>query len=415
MHSTSVEEARSFLLERTRPITEIEKVDTATGAGRVLAETICSSIDVPGYDNSAMDGYAVRSEDIAVRGETRLGITRRITAGDDAQTSGLGSISGQAARIFTGAPLPEGFDAVVMQEHCRVESQLEDDSVSITGPVSRGMNVRYRGNDIRAGTPALAAGTRLRPWMLGLVAAMGISRLRVFRRLRVALLSSGNELVQPGVPLKPGQCYDANRYTLFGLLTDSGCEVLDFGVMPDDFAATQKALRDAAHQVDLIITSGGVSVGEEDHIKQAVETIGRLDLWRVAVKPGKPLAYGRIDNADFIGLPGNPVSVLVAFCLFVRPILLKRQGAAPSFPLPRFVRADFSWNRPGNRREYARARLAPEQEKGNHEPKVVLFARQGSDVLSSAVWADGLVEIPPDTVIAPGDKVAYLSFAELLG
>jgi len=409
MHVRSVEEARSFLLERARPVTGTEEIDIANGLERVLAETISSPIDVPGYDNSAMDGYAVRSRDIAAQGETRLTIGQRIAAGEGAKALESDSTSGQSARIFTGAPLPEGFDAVVMQENCRVAGN----AVCIMGEIPPGMNVRPRGNDIRAGIPVLPAGTRLRPPALGIAAAMGFSALPVFRRLRVALFSSGNEIVQPGVPLQFGQCYDANRYMLLGLLANLGCEISDLGTIPDDFEATQAALRHAARQADVVISSGGVSVGEEDHIKRAVESIGYLALWKIAVKPGKPLAYGRILDADFIGLPGNPVSVLVTFCLFVRPMLLRRQGASPSFPIPRRVAAGFTWSRAGNRPEYARARLVFDENQ-NQAPKVILFERQGSDVLSSAVWADGLVEIPPGTVIASGDKVAYLSFAELL-
>nr|VFK03185.1 MAG: molybdopterin molybdotransferase [Candidatus Kentron sp. H]VFK03486.1 MAG: molybdopterin molybdotransferase [Candidatus Kentron sp. H]VFK05783.1 MAG: molybdopterin molybdotransferase [Candidatus Kentron sp. H] len=403
----SVDEARAFLLERTQPITETERIDTIQGLGRVLAQDILSPIDVPGCDNSAMDGYAVRSKDIVIEVETRLTIHRRIAAGESAGESPLQS--GQAARILTGAPIPSGADSVVIQEHCR----LEGASVCIRGPISRGMNIRPQGNDIRAGAVVLPARTRLTPQALGLAAAMGLSSLPVFRRLRVAILSSGNELVQPGTPLQAGQCYDANRHTLFGLLANLGCEILDLGTIPDDLAATGTALREAARQADVVITSGGVSVGDEDYIKRAVENVGNLDLWRIAVKPGKPLAHGRIFDADFIGLPGNPVSVLITFCLFVRPMLIRRQGAVPSFPPPRSVSAGFIWARPGNRREYARARLVPEGDPGS--PKAVLFERQGSDVLSSVVWADGLVEIPPNTVIALGDKVPYLSFAELLG
>nr|VFJ43811.1 MAG: molybdopterin molybdotransferase [Candidatus Kentron sp. DK] len=402
-----VDEARAFLLERARPITETERVDTIHGLGRVLAEDVASPIDVPGYDNSAMDGYALRSEDLAT-GERQLTVSGRIPAGESAE--GIELLPGQAARIFTGAPIPNGADAVVMQEHCRQDG----DRLLIEKLVSRGANIRPRGNDIRAGTPVLSAGARLTPWALGLIASVGRSSVTVFRRPRVALLSSGDELVQPGAPLRAGQCYDSNRHTLFGLLTALGCEVQDLGTIPDDFAATQATLREAAGRADMVITSGGVSVGEEDHVKRAVETIGQLDLWKIAVKPGKPLAQGRIGDADFIGLPGNPVSVLVTFCLFVRPMLARRQGMTDiSFPLPRQVTAGFDWSRAGNRREYARARLVP-QGNGN-PPKAVLFERQGSDVLSSAVWANGLVEIPPGTVIAWGDRVAYFPFAELLG
>jgi len=405
----TVEQARSFLLKHTRPIAEVEKIEVTRGLGRVLAEDILSPINVPGYDNSAMDGYAIRTDDIAADRETCLTIGQRIAAGEGGRYPLL---PGQAARIFTGAPLPDNADAVVMQERCRVEGEL----VYIPAHISPGTNVRPRGNDIRTGDVVLAAGARLRPQELGLIASIGLSTLPAFRRLRVALLSSGDEVVQPGTSLRLGQCYDSNRYTLFALLTNLGCEILDLGTIADEFVATKEALTQAAHQADVVITSGGVSVGEEDHIKQAVEEVGQLALWKVAVKPGKPLAYGRIFDADFIGLPGNPVSVLVTFCLFVRPMLLHRQGAIPSFPTPRLVTAGFTWSRPGDRREYARARLLSEGKKGMYnEPRAVLFQRQGSDVLSSAVWADGLVEIPAGATIAVGDKLSYLSFAELLG
>lgn len=257
----------------------------------------------------------------------------------------------------------------------------------------------------------LSAGARIRPQEMGLAASLGLSELPVFRRLRVAVLSSGDELIQPGVPLGPGQIYNSNRYILCGVLMALGCEVIDRGTVPDDLAATEAALQRAAEDADVIVTSGGVSVGEEDHMRQAVSRLGRLDLWRVAVKPGKPLAYGRIAQADFVGLPGNPVSVLVTFCLLARPFLLRRQGAREVMPRSFRVKAKFAWRKPGARREYLRARLVS-QEDG--EWWAELFPRQGSEVLTSAVWADGLVKIPEARVISCGEDVWFLSFAELL-
>jgi molybdopterin molybdotransferase len=276
--------------------------------------------------------------------------------------------------------------------------------------VAAGDNVRPRGNDIVAGHEVLAAGTRLRPQELGLAASVGLAELDVVRRLRVAIFSSGDELVQPGEPLAAGAIYNSNRYTLCGLLSALGCETIDLGSVEDSLAATEAALREAAAEADVVVTSGGMSVGDEDHVKQAVERAGRLEMWRVAVKPGKPLAYGRIDTADFIGLPGNPVSTLLTFCLFVRPFLLRRQGVREVLGKALSVPAAFRWPRPGRRREYLRARL----EQGSDGVAVNIYSKQGSDVLTSTVWADGLVEIREGDTVEPGDLVPYYSFAELL-
>ena len=399
----SVDQARAFILDRARVVCETEVVDVAESLGRVLANGHVSPIDVPGYANSAMDGYAVRSEDFKDKGEVRLKITQRITAGVLGGSIG----SGEAARIFTGAPIPVGADAVVMQERCAVDG----DFVLIPGPVPAGDSIRPRGNDIVAGREVLPRGLRMRPQEMGLAASVGLDRLSVIRRLKVAIFSTGDELVKPGEPLPEGKIYNSNRYTLKGLLTALGCEILDLGMVEDRLDATQTALKEAAARADVIVTSGGVSVGEEDHVRAAVESTGHIELWRVAVKPGKPLAYGRIGETDFLGLPGNPVSTLVTFCLFVRPFLLKRQGAADVLPKSYPVRAAFEWRKAAKRREFARARLTRED---GQLPAAEIYAKQGSDVLTSTVWAEGVVEIPEGVKIQPGDTILYYSFADLL-
>ena len=399
----SVDQARAFILDCARVIAEAESVDVSEALGRVLAEAHVSAIDVPGYANSAMDGYAVRSADLSQKDQVRLKITQRITAG----VTGGSIRSGEAARIFTGAPVPDGADAVVMQERCHADG----DYVSIPGPVPAGDNVRPRGNDIVAGREVLPKGTRMRPQEMGLAASVGLARLSVIRKPKVAIFSTGDELVKPGEPLPVGKIYNSNRYTLRGLLTALGCEILDLGMVGDTLEATRIALQEAAGRADVIVTSGGVSVGEEDHMRAAVEAAGHIELWQVAVRPGKPLAYGRIAEADFLGLPGNPVSTLVTFCLFVRPFLLKRQGAARLLPRPYPVRAAFEWRKAGKRREFARARLSPED---GQAPRAEIFPKQGSDVLTSTVWAEGVVEIPEGATVAPGDTILYYPFSDLL-
>jgi len=335
------------LLKRARGLTQTETVPAELALGRVLAQPQVATISVPPLDNSAMDGYAVRAAECAP--SALLVVSQRIAAG---QVGGA-LVVGSAARIFTGAPVPPGADAVVMQEHCT----LDGDKVQINHQPKPGENIRRAGEDIRPGNTILAAGTRLGATAMGLAASVGLAALPVYRRLKVASFSTGDELVQPGTALGAGQIYNSNRYTLAGLVQGLGCEWLDLGSVPDTLAATLVALQRAAALADVVITSGGVSVGEEDHVKTAVEQLGKIDLWKVAMKPGKPLVYGRVGEADFIGLPGNPVSTFVTFVLFARPFLLRRMGMVDVLPKTYWVKAAFDWTKPGQRREFLRARL----------------------------------------------------------
>ncbi len=411
----SVKEARAQLLARARPIDESERIDLASASGRITAEDVIAGADVPGYANSAMDGYAVHAADIPNTGEAILPVVQRIAAG----TAGRPLALGEAARIFTGAPIPEGADAIAIQEDCR----REGDNVIVPAPLAAGTFVRPRGNDIRAGEIVIAAGHRIRPQEMGAIASSGAKSVEVRRRIRVAILATGDELREPGEDLGPGQIYNSNRFTLLGLLERAGCEIVDLGIVADRPRATGDALRAGASQADVLITTGGVSVGEEDHIRHAIESMGEIFIRKVAVRPGKPIVHGRIDECDLIGLPGNPVSTLVGFCLFVRPFLLCRSGvdASRAFPIPIPVPAGFAWPVAQSRREFARARLIPSQGDGSTECptetdaiRVEIHPRQGSDVLSAATWAGGLVEIPEGHTLEPGDLVLYHSFGDLL-
>ncbi|MCX7175264.1 MAG: molybdopterin molybdotransferase MoeA [Proteobacteria bacterium] len=404
------EEALLQLLAGARPLTEIESMTTFAAAGRVLAAPMVSSIDVPPLDNSSMDGYALRSADVPAPG-IGLAVAQRISAG----SVGHSLAPGTAARIFTGAPIPAGADAIVMQEMC---AHAGDNRVIINHVPKPGDWLRRAGQDIRSGTEIIGAGTRLSPAQLGLAASVGFATLPVYRRLRVALFSTGNELVMPGEiapeALPPGAIYNSNRYLLRGLLQQLGCDVGDLGIVPDNLAATRAALREAAADHDLILTSGGVSVGEEDHVKPAVEQEGALALWKIAIKPGKPLAFGHVTSAGtqrgqcaFIGLPGNPVSSFVTFVMLVRPFILKTQGALQLTPLALSLRADFDLARTDARREFLRARR-------NQAGGLDLFPKQDSGVLTSVAWADGLIDNPPGQAIKSGDAVSFLPFSELL-
>ncbi len=399
----TVEEALDYLLSRAVPVSGREQAPCADALGRVLAEPLVSPIMVPPWDNSAMDGYAVCAADL--EGERpRLRVTQRIPAG----AVGEPLQKGEAARIFTGAPMPTGADTVVIQEVC----EREGDEVIITEPPKPGANVRLAGEELQKGAAILQPGVRLGSQHLGLMASVGIADVPVYQKLKVALFSSGDELVLPGNPLGPGQIYDSNRFTLTGLLESLGCEVIDLGRVADSFEATCDALQQGAEQADLILASGGVSVGEEDHVKPAVEHLGSLDLWRIAVRPGKPLAFGHIGDTPFIGTPGNPVSLFVTFSIFARPFILKRQGVIGELrPRPVRAKAGFERAKADKRREYARARLEYD-DKG--EPVVHLFSNRSSAMLSSLIWADGLVAIPENRVLAAGDRVDFLPFRELL-
>lgn len=399
----SADEALSLILAQARPLAEVEMVATAEALNRVLAERLVSALDVPPLDNSAMDGYAVRVADIAPDGSTALRIAQRIPAG----AVGKPLEAGTAARIFTGAPVPPGCDAVVMQENCRAEV----DTVVIDKAPRMSENIRRAGEDIAAGAEILPAGVKLRAQELGLAASVGIAALPVHRRLKVATFFTGDEIVMPGQPLEPGQIYNSNRFVLAGLLQALGCETVDLGIVPDDFAATVKALEHAAGCADLVITCGGVSVGEEDHVKAAVEAVGRLNLWKIAIKPGKPLAFGNAGTTPFIGLPGNPVSAFVTFCLFVRPFILRSQGVTAIAPQVFPLKADFDWPKPDKRREFLRARLHTGED-GSTSAR--LYPNQGSGVLTSVAWADGLIEVPEGTAIRRGEIVKFLPFSGLL-
>jgi molybdopterin molybdotransferase len=362
-----------------------------------------------------MDGYAVRSSELAAGADGKavsLKVSQRIPAG----RRGTALEPGTVARIFTGAALPEGADAVVMQEQAQVQELSGVPQVSFSHLPAPGEWVRRRGEDIEKGATILLAGTRLTPQATGLAASIGAPTLKVFRRLRVACFFTGDELVMPGEPLAPGAIYNSNRFLLTALLRRLGCEVLDLGIIGDTLAATQAALREAAARADLIVTSGGMSVGEEDHVKPAVEAEGELTMWQIAIKPGKPLAYGRVrragttgmDAAHFIGLPGNPVSSFVTFLMFVRPFILALQGATGTTPLRLRLEAGFDWPRPDRRREFLRVRIDPQT------GRLHLFRNQGSAVLTSTVQGDGLLDNPGGNAIREGDVVTYLPFADLL-
>ncbi|WP_439518640.1 molybdopterin molybdotransferase MoeA [Hydrogenophaga sp.] len=409
----SLDAAMAELLARVHALESVETVATFDADGRVLAEDLVSALQVPPNDNSSMDGYALRASDVTAPGVV-LRVSQRIAAGH----AGHALEAGTCARIFTGAPMPDGADAVVMQEDT-IEVGGDIHGVHIQAVPDAGQWVRRAGEDVTRGAVVLSRGHRLSPASLGLAASLGQARLSVMARPRVALFSTGDELVMPGdVPpesMKPGAIYNSNRFFLRALLRRMGCEVSDLGIVPDQRDATLAALKTAADHHDLILTSGGVSVGEEDHIKPSVQQLGSLDLWQIGMKPGKPFAYGTVrrdaGECHFIGLPGNPVSSFVTFLLLVRPFLLRLQGvpidSARALPVATRLPAHFSVERADRRREFLRVRR-------NAAGGLDLFPNQSSGVLTSAVWGDGLVDNPAGTTIAHGDLVSYLSFAELL-
>lgn len=386
--------ARLLKLAGEAAIREQEEVALADAYGRVLAEPLVAGLDLPPWDNSAMDGYALRLADW--NGEP-LVVSQRIQAG-----SAPGALQpGTCARIFTGAPLPEGADTVEMQENAEV---LDDGRVRFIEPMSARQNVRPKGQETRSGETVLDAGTLLGPIEMGLAATLGAARLQVRRRPRVAVLSTGDELVAPGQPLGPGQIYNSNRTLLIAWLRRLGCEVVDGGILADDLELTRKALGELTG-VDLILSTGGVSVGEADFLGLALREAGELALWKLAIKPGKPLTFGHFQGVPVIGLPGNPASTLVTFGLLTRPYLLRRLGVDKVAPLGFPVPAGFTWSKPGNRREYLRARL----ENG----RAVIYRNQSSGVLRSAAWAEGLVEVLEGTTLAEGDSLLFIPLSEL--
>ena len=401
----TLEEALARLLDAVAPLPASghETRSTFDALGRVLQADVRSMLDVPPQDNTSMDGYALRCADVPAIGAL-LPVSQRIPAG----VVGEPLQAGSAARIFTGAQVPVGADAVVMQEQC----ELVGDAVRVGAVPASGQWIRRRGEDVRAGDVVLRAGTRLTPQALGLAATVGAATLQVARRPRVALFSTGDELAMPGEPLKPGAIYNSNRFTLRAAIQATGCDCTDLGIVPDRLDATRAALRRAAQGNDLIVTSGGVSVGEEDHLRPAVQAEGRIELWQIAIKPGKPLAFGAVNRADgstahIVGLPGNPVSSFVTFLLMVRPVLLRLQGAATLAPPRTPLRADFDWPRPDKRREFLRVRR-------NGRGGLDLFPNQSSGVLTSAVWGDGVVDNPRGQAIRAGEMVEFISFAEWL-
>ncbi|WP_205983950.1 gephyrin-like molybdotransferase Glp [Paraburkholderia sp. Ac-20340] len=403
----STADALATLLAAAQPLAQTETLSTFDALNRVLVAEVVSSLDVPPMNTSAMDGYAVRVADLA-QGSRRLPVSQRIPAGHAPQPLAAGT----AARIFTGASVPPGADAVVMQE----QTESADGEVTILHNPKAGEWITAQGADIKKDSVILPVGTRLSPAALGLAASVGCATLTVTRRVKVAVFFTGDELTMPGEPLKPGAIYNSNRFTLTGLLRNLGCEVTDYGIVPDRLDVTRETLRDAAATHDLILTSGGVSVGEEDHVKPAVEAEGRIDMWQIAMKPGKPLAFGAVrrpegspgsGEAFFIGLPGNPVSSFVTFLLFVRPFLLRLAGVAHVSPRALSLRADFSQHKADRRNEFLRARVNP-------AGGLDLFSNQSSAVLTSTVWGDGIIDNPPNHAISAGETVRFIPFTELL-
>jgi molybdopterin molybdotransferase len=401
----SLDAALALIEERTATVAEVEPVPLAQALGRVLAEDVIAPFAVPPHANSAVDGYALRFEDLAPGEETALSIVGRAAAGHPERRA-VGR--GEAVRIFTGAVMPDGADTVLMQEDCRIEG----DRVLIPPGIKRGANRRRAGEDVEAGAVALGAGTRLRPQEIGLAAALGLPELAVRTRLRAALFSTGDELQEPGRPPARGRIYDSNRYTLSALLAGLGVAVTDLGILADREPAIRKALGRAAEGHDLILTSGGVSVGEEDHVKSAVEALGALHAWRLAIKPGRPIALGQVGRVPFVGLPGNPVAAMVTFLRVVRPLIFKLAGARDRSPPLYRVPAAFAYKKKEGRREWVRVSLVPDGSGGLEARK---FPREGAGILSSMVASDGLAELPEAlTRLEPGTMVDVLPFAEVL-
>ncbi len=407
-----VDEVERIIRERVAPVAELETASLKAAHGRVIAGDVVAPIDLPPFDNSAVDGYAVRHADLAAKGDTRLAVVARVTAGRAASRP---LQAGEAIRIFTGAPMPTDADTVFMQEDVRVDGK----TVIVPPGLKRGANRRLAGEDVRAGSIVLPAGPRLAAQDVALAAAVGLTGVAVRRRVRVAVFSTGDEIVEPGSPRPAAALFDANRYLLAGLIERLGATPSDLGIVPDDPEKLVRAISAAAANHDLVLTSGGVSTGEADHVRQAVETVGRLVFWRVAIKPGRPVAMGVIpgpsplSSAAFVGLPGNPAAVYVTFVRVVRPLLLRLAGAeaAPLVALP--VRSAFGYRKKAGRREYVRVKLT---RAADGAVEAVKHAQEGAGVITSLTETDGLVELPEDaTTVEPGSTVGFLSYAALLG
>jgi len=401
----SVDEAVGIIAARVTPVLEVESVALVQADGRILATEISAPLPLPPFTNSAVDGYAVRSRDLQTKKEIVFAVTGRVQAGSAAEAIE----PGHAVRIFTGAPMPDGADTVFMQEDVQLDGEGR---VVLPQGLKAGANVRPAGEDIPVGSVALAAGQRLRPQDVALAAAFGLTRLQVRRRIRVAVFSTGNELVSPGAPRASAQLFDSNRFMLMAMLGRLGCDVSDLGILRDDRASLAHGLTKVAGTHDLILTTGGVSTGEEDHVKAAVESVGRLVLWRMAIKPGRPVAMGIIAGTPLIALPGNPVASFVTFVHVVRPTVLALAGAAQQHIVPMPVRAAFSYKKKIFRREYVRANLRRAEDGALEATK---FPREGAGLLSSLVDTDGLVELGEAvTEVEPGQIVGFLGYASLM-
>lgn len=402
------DEALALLTDRLSVVVDAEDCALRAAAGRILAEDVTSGRAVPPHDNAAVDGYAVRFEDLESDGETRLELTGRIAAGDISDRP-VGP--GEAIRIFTGAAMPAGGDTVLMQEDCREDAGEDGPHVIIPPGIKQGANRRFAGEDISVGDVILRAGTRLRPQEIGLAASIGLGSLPVYRPLRVALFSTGDEVRDAGDALPPGCIYDANRYSVAAALERLGCVVDDLGILPDSYDVIRDTLSAAADDHDLIMTSGGVSTGEEDHVRAAIDALGKMHFWRLAIRPGRPLALGQIGNVPFIGLPGNPVAVLVTFMRFARPAILRLGGSRVTDPAMYRVRAGFPVKKKLGRREWLRVRLDRD---ADGVPVVRKFPRDGAGILTSMVESDGLVELPEElTSFEAGTMVDFLPFSEI--
>ena len=400
----SADDALSFLIDSASVTAMTEAVSLDDSLGRILASDIHSTINVPGFDNSAMDGYTIALNDNQVAQENlSFDVVDRIAAGSTGNDLKIGN----AARIFTGAPIPSGANTVVMQEECTLS---EDKSqITVKRAINLNENIRPTGNDILKDNVILSSGRQIKPQDISLAASVGVGELVVFKKIKVGVFFTGDELVEPGNPLTSGKIYNSNRYALVALLKQVGCDVINLGNIEDKLDATCEALEALESQCDLIMTTGGVSVGEEDHVKPAVEKLGELNLWKIRMKPGKPLAYGKVKQTPFIGLPGNPVSSFVTFCIFSLPFIKKMQGNSNYESKILKVKTNFDCKRAKPRREYARVRI----DHSTETPLANLFPKQGSDVMSSVVWADGIIEIPENTTFETGTILNYYSMSEL--